>query len=213
MSFEEFIKVRETLVSMLIKRGFDPNNININVDEATLKGQFNSAIKDKKGSACDMFVKKSEDDKYKNTKALVSFILDDKATYKVIEDKLKNMFEIYGMKDTDDIVVVIGHDSVDELNPFYELENKFNNVVVFHYKNLGFDITKHRLVPEHIKITSDTEKSIIKKNLKIDSLLKLPVLPRTDAIARFYHYRRGDLIKIIRPSIGNFKHEVYRIVV
>jgi DNA-directed RNA polymerase subunit H (RpoH/RPB5) len=213
MTDEQYMRVRETVMSMLIKRGYDPNNLNINVDESTLKMQFNSATKDEQYNACDIFVKRSEDDRYKNTQALVHFILNDKATFKNVEDVLKNMIDIYDIKDVDDVVIIIGHDIVDELNPFYKLEDKYNNVVVFHHKNLAFDITKHKLVPPHIKIVNKSEISEIKKQLKIDSLMKLPVLLRTDAVARFYHYRKGDLIKIIRPSIGNFKHEVYRIVV
>ena len=126
---------------------------------------------------------------------------------------INNMIEIYDIKPVDDIIIIIGHDNVDELNPFYELDKKIDNAVIFHYKNLSFDITKHKLVSPHIKITSKNEISRIKKELKIDSLIKLPVLLRTDAVAKFYHFRKGDLIKIIRPSIGNFKHEVYRIVV
>ena len=213
MNFAQFVKVRETVVSMLIKRGFEPNNININVDEDTLEKQFNMATKEEQYMACDMFIKQSNDSQYKDTKALVHFILNDTATYKKEETMINNMIEIYDIKPVDDIIIIIGHDNVDELNPFYELDKKIDNAVIFHYKNLSFDITKHKLVPPHIKITSKNEISRIKKELKIDSLIKLPVLLRTDAVAKFYHFRKGDLIKIIRPSIGNFKHEVYRIVV
>ncbi len=213
MNFAQFIKVRETVVSMLIKRGFEPNNININVDEDTLEKQFNMATKEEQYMACDMFVKPSSDNEYKDTKALVHFILNDKTTYKKEETVIKNMIDIYEIKPVDDIVIIIGHENVDELHPFYELDKKIDNAVIFHYKNLAFDITKHKLVPPHIKITSKNEISRIKKELKIDSLIKLPVLLRTDAVAKFYHFRKGDLIKIVRPSIGNFKHEVYRIVV
>jgi DNA-directed RNA polymerase subunit H (RpoH/RPB5) len=213
MTEEQYMRVRETVMSMLVKRGYDPQNLNINMGDDTLKVQFKLATKGEQYNACDIFVRKSQDEKYKNTQALVHYILSDKATYKNVEDVLKNMIDIYDMKDVDDIVVIIGHDDVDELNPFYKLEDKYNNMVVFHHKNLAFDITKHKLVPPHVKITNKSEINEIKKELKIDSLMKLPVLLRKDAVARFYHYRKGDLIKIIRPSIGNFKHEVYRIVV
>jgi len=213
MAEEHYMRVRETVMSMLIKRGYDPKNLNINIDENTLKTQFKLATKDGQHNACDIFVKRSSDENYKNTQALVHYILNEKVTYKNVEDVLKKMIDIYDMKDVDDIVIVIGHDLVDELNPFYTLEEKYNNVVVFHHKNLAIDITNHKLVPPHIKITNKSEINEIKKELKIDSLMKLPVLLRTDAVARFYHYRKGDLIKIVRPSIGNFKHEAYRIVV
>jgi DNA-directed RNA polymerase subunit H (RpoH/RPB5) len=213
MNFEQFIRVRETVMSMLIKRGFDPDNLNININEHTLKTQFNYATKEEQFMACNIFVKKSNKEDFNNTQALVHFILNPKSTYKTEENIINKEFNIYDIKSSDDVIIIIGHDVVDELNPFYEFDKKYDNIVVFHHKNLAFDITKHKLVPPHIKIKNNSEIEQIKKNLKIDSLYKLPVLLKTDAVSKFYHFRKGDLIKIIRPSIGNFKHEVYRIVI
>ena len=213
MNFEQFIRVRETVMSMLIKRGFDPDNLNININEHTLKTQFNYATKEEQFMACNIFVKKSNKEDFNNTQALVHFILNPKSTYKTEENIINKEFNIYDIKSSDDVIIIIGHDVVDELNPFYEFDKKYDNIVVFHHKNLAFDITKHKLVPPHIKIKNNSEIEQIKKNLKIDSLYKLPVLLKTDAVSKFYHFRKGDLIKIIRTSIGNFKHEVYRIVI
>ena len=68
-------------------------------------------------------------------------------------------------------------------------------IELFNVEELQFNITKHRLVPEHVKISSE-EVSIIKKEvgLKFASLLK------ADPITRFYGYEKGDIIKISRKN-------------
>jgi DNA-directed RNA polymerase subunit H (RpoH/RPB5) len=217
-TFEEFLKLRETVLTMLEKRGFNPEYLNRNVSNKAIEEQYNSSID--KEYVCDIFVKKPDDnpeDKYENRQAYIHFVFNNKktkATFGSITKSLKKLIAIYNLLPIDDIaVVIISTDNMDENSDFYKLEKNIDNVVVFHYKNLMFDITKHHLVPPHIKIKSETEQRELKKNLQIESLNKLPVILRTDAVARFYHYRKGNIIKIERPSIGNMKHIVYRVVV
>jgi DNA-directed RNA polymerase subunit H (RpoH/RPB5) len=216
-SFEEFLKLRETVLTMLEKRGFNPEYLNRNVSSKAIEEQYNSSID--KEYVSDIFVKKPDEnpeDKYENRQAYVHFVFHDKkkATYMSITKSLKKIMAIYNLLPIDDIaVIIVTNSNIDENSDFYKLEKAFDNLVVFHYKNLMFDITKHHLVPPHIKIKSETEQKDLKKQLQIDSFNKLPVLLKTDAVARFYHYRKGNIIKIERPSVGNMKHIVYRVVV
>jgi DNA-directed RNA polymerase I, II, and III subunit RPABC1 len=66
---------------------------------------------------------------------------------------------------------------------------------LFNIQELQYNITKHRLVPAHVKVSPE-DSLIIKKEygLKFGSLLK------TDPITRFYGYERGDIIKISRKN-------------
>jgi DNA-directed RNA polymerase I, II, and III subunit RPABC1 len=66
-------------------------------------------------------------------------------------------------------------------------------IEIFLERSLLYNITKHRLVPEHVNL-SPAETLIFKKKYGI----KLPVIKRTDAISRFYNYKPGDVIKITR---------------
>ena len=68
-------------------------------------------------------------------------------------------------------------------------------IELFNVEELQFNITKHRLVPEHVRVSLE-EASIIKKEvgLKFGSLLKV------DPITRFYGYEKGDIIKISRKN-------------
>ena len=76
-------------------------------------------------------------------------------------------------------------------------------IELFTEAELQYNITKHRLVPLHRKLP-DEEAEQFKKTYG----LKFPVILRTDPISRFYHYKRGDVIKIERK--GGFIS--YRIV-
>lgn len=76
-------------------------------------------------------------------------------------------------------------------------------VELFSEDEMQYNITKHRLVPTHQKLP-DNEAEQFKKEFGI----RLPVILKTDPVARFYAYKRGDVIKIIR----NNGYITYRIV-
>jgi len=79
-------------------------------------------------------------------------------------------------------------------------------IELFTQEELQYNITKHRLVPEHIRLeTNDANK------FKKEYGLKHPVLLRSDPVCRFYSFNRGDIIKIVRKIDGN-EFITYRIV-
>lgn len=69
-------------------------------------------------------------------------------------------------------------------------------IETFHYDEVLFNITKHRLVPKHSKV--DNNRAIALKN-KYNSNL-FPILKSTDPVSRFYAFKKGDLIKVVRNS-------------
>lgn len=84
------------------------------------------------------------------------------------------------------------------------IENSVDiKIELFMSSELQFNITRHRLVPAHIKL-DDVEGKKFKKQFG----LKFPAILKTDPISRFYGYERGDVIKIIRSG----DYIMYRIV-
>ena len=65
---------------------------------------------------------------------------------------------------------------------------------------LLFDITKHILVPKHTKYTEDYD--ILKKNLMIKHLDKLPFIGFNDPVARFIGLKENDIVKIERNELS-----------
>jgi DNA-directed RNA polymerase I, II, and III subunit RPABC1 len=66
-------------------------------------------------------------------------------------------------------------------------------IELFEAKSLRYNITKHRLVPRHT-VLGKSESSSFRQTYGT----KLPALLRSDPIARFYFYQRGDVVKIER---------------
>ena len=81
---------------------------------------------------------------------------------------------------------------------------------LFSVDELQFNITKHRLVPLHQKLNEEESKSFKEKyGLKYQAILT------SDPISRFYNYKRGDIIRILRIRKTNDKNQyiiAYRIV-
>lgn len=80
-------------------------------------------------------------------------------------------------------------------------------IELFESLDLQFNCTKHQLVPKHIRLShSDALEFKKKYGIRVESIdkpiikLQIPILLRTDPIARFYNYQKGDIIKVIRKN-------------
>jgi len=69
------------------------------------------------------------------------------------------------------------------------------DIELFNVNELYFNITKHRLVPQHVKLSE--EESIEFKNMYG---IKIPSILKTDPVSKFLGFQRGDIIKIIRKD-------------
>lgn len=87
------------------------------------------------------------------------------------------------------------------------LENSVDvTIEIFTVKELQYNITKHRFVPKHIRLSEEESKEFKKKYGT-----KFPVLLRTEPVSKFYNFKRGDIIKIIRNENGT-NYVCHRIV-
>jgi len=82
---------------------------------------------------------------------------------------------------------------------------------VFYHNQLQINITKHQDVPRHILMMPD-EIEKLKKDMSVTSS-QLPRILATDPVARYYGAKRGDVFKIIRPSLSAGQAMTYRQVV
>ncbi len=74
-----------------------------------------------------------------------------------------------------------------------------------------FDIRKHILVPEHVKLTEEEEKAVLEEfNVSKD---EIPKILASDAAIQHLNPEYGNMIKIIRKSDTNTETTFYRVVV
>jgi DNA-directed RNA polymerase I, II, and III subunit RPABC1 len=130
-------------------------------------------------------------------KILTSICNEDKVSIQSIKDFISIM-----NKDGYHYCIIIYRDSVTS-SAKKSLEIMEYNIELFNINELQLNITEHRLVPKHEKPTKE-EIEFLDKNYKG----KLPIILTTDPISRYYHYKRGEYIKITRQN-GNI---LYRLV-
>lgn len=112
------------------------------------------------------------------------------AIYQLQQHRLKNAIVVY-----QNIITSSAKKAMEHLQD-YVLE-------MFEKKELQYNPTRHRLYCEHVKI--DKNDNEVPK----DQVVNLPVLLRTDVICRYFHFHRGDIIKIKRLN-GSIAYRVVK---
>ena len=94
----------------------------------------------------------------------------------------------------------------------YHLEKKhFRNVWIFDLTSISVNLTKNRLVPEHIIIREDNKIKEILEEANC-SKMQLPIIKQEDIQARLCLSTPGDIMKIIRSSKSSGTYAFYRLV-
>lgn len=99
------------------------------------------------------------------------------------------------------------------ITPFAKLalQEMHDQFRIEHFKEaeLLVDITKHQLVPEHQVLTPNEKSALLKRYRLKDN--QLPRIQANDPIARYYGMKRGNVVKIIRPSETAGRYVTYRV--
>tara|TARA_B100001564_G_scaffold311391_1_gene283652 strand:- start:92 stop:724 length:633 start_codon:yes stop_codon:yes gene_type:complete len=86
---------------------------------------------------------------------------------------------------------------------------KHVKVEMFEIRNLLFNITKHSYVPKHV-LLSTTEAEEVYDKYSIKNKTQLPIIYKTDPVAKYFDFKSGELIKITRGSTAIGESITYR---
>ena len=149
----------------------------------------------------------------------IIFALTKKMRQDIIEQlkKSKNNIETFvnTYNDKYNIILIFGNDiltspTITQLNLIDKiLQKKKGMLQYFQLNELQFNPTKHQLVPPHRKLSSEESTEIMNKYL-IKSKLQMPIILKTDVIAKWHGLKQGDIVEIIRYNENSGKSYYYR---
>lgn len=150
----------------------------------------------------------------------IVFALTKKMRQEVIEQLKKNKLNIDGLVNESyngkyNIILIFGNEilttpTITQLNSIDKvLQKKKGMLQFFQLNELQFNPTKHQLVPPHRKLSPDETTEIMTKYL-IKSKLQMPIILKTDVIAKWHGLKQGDIVEIIRYNENSGKSYYYR---
>jgi len=153
------------------------------------------------------YIKKENEEKEENPfclkarkgqDSILCFLNDDE---KLNIQGIKDRISVMNKENANKCIIVYRSNVTSSAKKSLEtLEYEFE---LFAMHELQLNITKHRLVPKHTRVTQ-SEKEELDKDYKG----KLPVILSSDPISRYYGFKKGEYIRITRKD-GSI---MYRIV-
>ncbi|CAK8533983.1 unnamed protein product [Lathyrus sativus] len=194
-------RIYKTVLQMLRDRNYVVSETDINMSRQEFKSNFSDHMKRE-----DLFINKS----HKNDpsdKISVFFVNDAKIGVKTVRGIIQRMLTenvFRGVLICQNPLSHYGRAAVSEMASKCRLE-------VFLEDELLVNITMHYLVPPHQVLTDAEKKALLNKYTVKET--QLPRILMTDPIAKYYGLKRGQVVRIIRPSETAGRYVTYRYVV
>ena len=158
-------------------------------------------------SKLDIFIK---NDKKNDNKLFAKFILLNKVKPNFIRELITKIKEEFLTSKNDKMLLILKNKPNNSILKIIK-ESKYKFCQIFWLNTLQFNITKHSLVPKHIKLEEDEIKNLLKK-YSLKDRLHLPIITREDPVIKYYDILPNSVVKIDRPSKTMGNYDFYRCV-
>ncbi|XP_028413040.1 DNA-directed RNA polymerases I, II, and III subunit RPABC1 [Dendronephthya gigantea] len=201
-----FWRIRKTVMQMCHDRGYLVTQDELDQTLEQFKEQFGERPSEGHPNRADLSVLVEHNDD-PSDKLFVFFPEDPKVGIKTIKTYCTRMQEESITRAI--IVVQMGmtpsaKQALVDMAPKYILEH-------FMEAELLINITEHELVPEHVLMTPEEKKELLTRYKLKEH--QLPRIQAGDPVARYFGLKRGQVVKIIRPSETAGRYITYRLVV
>jgi DNA-directed RNA polymerase subunit H (RpoH/RPB5) len=149
------------------------------------------------------------------------FLKSNKVLFEIIINKVKIVYSLSSkskwvelkklFEDSEpmDLYILVAKEKLSQNNSKMLTTLKVN-LQIFDIKQLQFNISKHVLVPKHDIIRDEKEIKSIIERFSLKSKYQLPIILKTDAMAKYLGLKNGDIVRITRDSPTSGEYVIYR---
>ena len=197
-------RVRKTLFQMLQDRGYHVADKYLDETKEQFE-QFWKEILARGGNRNELVIlvtKKSDP----NDQIIVFFPEENKPVgvkpIRVLAEKMEEKKLGHAILVVQQKLTAFARTAIQEMGPKFEIE-------VFHESELIVNVTKHILVPEHVPLSAEEKKSLLARYKVKEN--QLPRIQHSDPVARYFGMKKGQVVKITRPSETAGRYVTYRL--